>query len=89
AVLIEILQDRIMIMATWERCHGLDGRSQPQGHLGAIQGDSVYRQRENIASCLGHMEVDGQRWLKSRDVISPGFGGQGPQRWVPEEEPLI
>ncbi|EXM01736.1 hypothetical protein FOIG_07243 [Fusarium odoratissimum NRRL 54006] len=64
-------------MATWERCHGLDGRSQPQGHLGAIQGDS------------GHMEVDGQRWLKSRDVISPGFGGQGPQRWVPEEEPLI
>lgn len=41
-----------MTMATWERCHGLDGRSQPQGHLGAIQGDSVYRQRENIASCL-------------------------------------
>ncbi|EXM32812.1 hypothetical protein FOTG_03019 [Fusarium oxysporum f. sp. vasinfectum 25433] len=35
------------------------------------------------------MEVDGQRWLKSRDVISPGFGGQGPQRWVPEEGPLI
>ncbi|KAJ0139131.1 putative amino-acid permease C15C4.04c [Fusarium oxysporum f. sp. albedinis] len=88
-------------MATWERCHGLDGRSQPQGHLGAIQGDSEglgdmmsihlpANVRYGKPSCMhGHMEADGQRWLKSRDVISPGFGGQGPQRWVPEEEPLI
>lgn len=40
AVLIEILQDRIMIMATWERCHGLgkvSASESPGGDSGLLR----------------------------------------------------